>query len=169
LVGRTANGQAFHCATVKLKEIKGEMKKEHKNRKNKLTLAGFLVLSLAFLIGCAGTGKMSPFQIDEMLVRSGFQLRTADTPEKLDFLKSLPKNRFLHKKRNDKELYFYVNDASCQCMYIGNEKAYQHFKQSVKENQLDKRIDTTSSEVQRDMQSFPFDTNNPFNAEDHLP
>lgn len=145
------------------------MKQLFKDKKNTLTYIVLFIFTASFLIGCAGTGKMTAFQMDEMLARSGFQLRTADTPEKLDLLKSLPKNRFLHKKRNDKELYFYVNDASCQCMYIGNEKAYRRFKQSVKENQLDKRIDTTSSEVRRDMQSFPFDTNNPFNAGDHLP
>ncbi|MGA7145042.1 MAG: hypothetical protein WBY47_11110 [Desulfobacterales bacterium] len=145
------------------------MKQLFKDKKNTLTYIVLFIFTASFLIGCAGTGKMTAFQMDEMLARSGFQLRTADTPEKLDLLKSLPKNRFLHKKRNDKELYFYVNDASCRCMYIGNEKAYRRFKQSVKENQLDKRIDTTSSEVRRDMQSFPFDTNNPFNAGDHLP
>jgi hypothetical protein len=145
------------------------VKQLFKDKKNTLTYIVLFIFTASFLIGCAGTGKMTAFQMDEMLARSGFQLRTADTPEKLDLLKSLPKNRFLHKKRNDKELYFYVNDASCRCMYIGNEKAYRRFKQSVKENQLDKRIDTTSSEVRRDMQSFPFDTNNPFNAGDHLP
>jgi len=145
------------------------VKQLFKDKKNTLTYIVLFIFTASFLIGCAGTGKMTAFQMDEMLARSGFQLRTADTPKKLDLLKSLPKNRFLHKKRNDKELYFYVNDASCRCMYIGNEKAYRRFKQSVKENQLDKRIDTTSSEVRRDMQSFPFDTNNPFNAGDHLP
>jgi hypothetical protein len=162
-------GQPYHCATVNLKDIIGEMKKQHDDKNNKLTLAGFLVLSFAFLISCAGTSKMSPFQIDEMLVRSGFQLHTADTPEKLDFLKSLPKNKFLHKMHNKKLLYFYMNDVSCQCMYVGNKKAYLHFKKSVKENQMDERIDTTSSEARQDMENFPFGTNNPFDAEDHLP
>ena len=140
-----------------------------KGKKNTITSAVLFIFALGFVVGCAGTGKMTAFQTDEMLVRAGFQLRTADTPEKRDFLKSLPKNRFLHKMRKDKEIYFYVNDASCQCMYVGNEKAYQRFKESVKENQMDKRIDTTSSEVRRDMGSFPFSTNNPFDAEDHLP
>ena len=127
------------------------------------------MLGFAFLIGCAGTGKMSAIQVDEMLVRAGFQLHTADTPEKLDFLKTLPKNKFLHKVRNDKEFYFYANDASCQCVYVGDEQAYLRFKKSVKENQLDKRIDTTSSDAQQEMESYPFDSNNPFDAGEHLP
>jgi hypothetical protein len=145
------------------------MKKQHKDKKNKLTSAGFFILAFTFFMGCAGTGEMSAFQFNEMLVRSGFQLRTADTPKKLDFLKSLPKNKFLHKMYKDKMFYFYVNDASCQCMYVGDEQAYLRFKQSVKENQMNERIDTTSSEAQQEMESFPFDANSPFNTKDHLP
>ncbi len=145
------------------------MKKQHKDKKKKWVAAGFLVLGFVLLIGCAGTAKMSAFQIDEMLARSGFQLHTADTPKKSRFLKSLPKNKFLHKMYHKKMLYLYVNDPSCHCMYVGDKKAYLHFKHSVKANQMDERIDTTSSEVRQDMGSFPFGTSNPFDNEDHLP
>jgi hypothetical protein len=145
------------------------MKKQHMVKKNILTSAGFLMLGFAFLMGCAGTGKISAFEIDEMLVRAGFQLHTDDTPKKVDFIKSLPKNKFLHKMCNGKMLYFYTNDSSCQCMYVGDEQAYLRFKQSVKEEQMDNRIDTTSSEARQEMGSFPFGPNDPFNAGDHLP
>lgn len=145
------------------------MKQQHKIQKITLISTGFLILAFTFVIGCAGPGKMSPFQVDEMLVRAGFQLHTADTPEKLHFLESLPKNKFLHKVRNGKTFYFFVNDASCRCMYVGDKKNYLHFKKSVKENQLDERIDTTSSEIGRQAESFPYGTNNPFNAGEHLP
>ena len=126
-------------------------------------------MTFAILIGCAGPGKMSSFQVDEMLVRAGFQLHTADTPEKRHFLKSLPENKFMHKVRSGKTFYFYVNDASCNCMYVGDKINYLRFKKSVKENQLDERIDTTSSEIGQQAESFPFSTNNPFNAGEHLP
>lgn len=145
------------------------MKQQLKIQKITLISTGFLIMAFAFLIGCAGTGKMSAFKVDEMLARAGFQLHTADTPEKLHFLKSLPKNKFLHKVRNGKTSYLYVNDASCHCMYVGDKKDYLRFKKSVKENQLDERIDTTSSEIPQQTESFPFGTNNPFNAGEHLP
>jgi hypothetical protein len=145
------------------------MEKQHKGKKNTLTTIGFLALGITFFISCAGTGKMAAFQIDEMLVRSGFQLHTADTPKKRDFLKALPENKFLYKMCNKKMFYFYVDDASCQCLYVGDEQAYLRFKQSVKENQMDERIDTTSSEARQEMENFPFSSNNPFNTEGHLP
>lgn len=144
------------------------MKKQMKGKKNKLTSAGFLMLISVFVIGCAGTSKMSPFQTDEMLVRAGFQLQTADTPKKLHFIKSLPKNKLLHRVHKGKTFYFYVDD-SCQCMYVGSEQAYQRLRKSVKKDQMDERIDTTSSDVQQEMENFPMDTNNPFDFEEHLP
>jgi hypothetical protein len=127
------------------------------------------MLIVAFLMGCAGTGKMSPFQMDEMLVRAGFQLHTADTPKKLDFLKSLPQNELVHKTYNEKMFYFYVDGSSCQCLYVGNEQAYQRFRQSVKEEQMDERIATTSNQAGYEMENIDIDPNNPLNIEGHLP
>lgn len=145
------------------------MKKQIEGKKNKLTSIGFVMLIFAFLIGCAGTGKMSPFQMDEMLVRAGFKLHTADTPKKLDFLKSLPQNELVHKTYNEKMFYFYVDGSSCQCLYVGDEQAYQRFKQSVKEEQMDERIATTSNQARYEMENIDIDPNNPLNIEGRLP
>ena len=145
------------------------MKRQLNGNKNKVILTGFVMLIVAFLMGCAGTGKISPFQMDEMLVRAGFQMHTADTPKKLDFLKSLPQNELVHKTYNEKVSYFYVDGSSCQCMYVGDEQAYQRFKQSVKEEQMDEKIETTSRQAQEEMGNIDIDPNNPFNIEDHLP
>jgi hypothetical protein len=145
------------------------MKKQLKGKKYTLISAGLVMLIVAFLMGCAGTGKMSPFQMDEMLVRAGFQLHTADTPKKLDFLKSLPQNELVHKTYNEKMFYFYVDGSSCQCLYVGNEQAYQRFRQSVKEEQMDERIATTSNQAGYEMENIDIDPNNPLNIEGHLP
>jgi hypothetical protein len=145
------------------------MKKQLKGKKYPLISAGLVMLIVAFLMGCAGTGKMSPFQMDEMLVRAGFQLHTADTPKKLDFLKSLPQNELVHKTYNEKMFYFYVDGSSCQCLYVGNEQAYQRFRQSVKEEQMDERIATTSNQAGYEMENIDIDPNNPLNIEGHLP
>ena len=145
------------------------MKKQLKGKKNKLTSTGFVMLIFAFLIGCAGTGKMTPFQMDEMLVRAGFQLHTADTPKKLDFLKSLPQNELVHKTYNEKMFYFYMDGASCQCVYVGDEQAYQRFKQSVKEEQMDESVATTSNQARYEMENIDIDPNNPLNVEGRLP
>jgi len=149
--------------------VAGEMKKQLKNNKNKVIFLGFIMLILVFPMGCAGTGKLSPFQMDEMLVRAGFQLHTADTAKKLDFLKSLPQNELVHKTYNEKVSYFYVDGSSCQCMYVGDEQAYQRFRQAVKEEQMDEIVATTSHQAQDKMENIDIDPNNPLNLEGHLP
>ena len=145
------------------------MKKQLKGKKNKVISRGFVMMIFAILMGCAGTGRMSPFQMEEMLVRAGFQLHTADTPKKLDFLKSLPQNELVHKTDNEKMFYFYVDGSSCQCMYVGDEQAYLRFRQSVKEEQMDERIATTSRQARDEMENIDIDPNNPLNIEGHLP
>ena len=141
-----------------------------KKQLKKATSTGFVMLIFVILMGgCAGTGKMSPFQMDEMLVRAGFQLHTADTAKKLDFLKSLPQNELVHKTYNEKVSYFYVDGSSCKCMYVGDEKAYQRFRQSVKEEQMDEKIETTSNQAQDKMGNIDIDPNNPLNVEGRLP
>jgi hypothetical protein len=145
------------------------MKKQLKGKKEKVTATGFVMLIFAFLMGCAGTDKIPPFQMDEMLVRAGFQLHTADTPKKLDFLKSLPQNRLVHKTCNEKMFYFYVDGFSCRCMYVGDEQAYLRLRQLVKEEQVDERIATTIDQSQEEMGDIDIDPNNPFNVEGRLP
>ena len=145
------------------------MKKQLKRMKYILAFPGFAMLIFTFLMSCAGTGKMSPFHMDEILVDAGFQLNKADTPKKLSQLKSLPQNELVHKMYNKKKVYFFVDGTSCKCMYVGDEKAYLRFKQLVKEKQMDERIDTTSRQVrEEDMENFPVDPDNPFNIEGHL-
>jgi len=145
------------------------MKKLLKDNKNKVIFSGFVMLIPVFLMGCAGTGKLSPFQMDEMLVRAGFQLHTADTAKKLEFLKSLPQNELVHKTYNEKVSYFYVDGSSCQCIYVGDEQAYQRFRQAVKEEQMDEIVETTSHQAQDKMENIDIDPNNPLNLEGHLP
>ena len=145
------------------------MKKQLKDKKNKVLSTGFIMLIFVFLMGCAGTGKMFPFQMEEMLVRAGFQLHTADTPKKLDFLKSLPQNELVHKTYDEKMFYYYAAESSCQCVYVGDEQAYLRFRQLVKEEQMDERIDTTSTHARDKMENIDIDPNNPLNIEGHLP
>jgi hypothetical protein len=54
-------------------------------------------------------------------------------------------------------------------MYVGDEQAYQRFRQSVKEEQMDEKIETASHQAQDKMGNIDIDPNNPLNLEGHLP
>ena len=120
------------------------MIKQLKNKRNKTTSIVFVMLLFALIFGCAGTQKMSPLQMDELLVRAGFELRTADTPNKLNFIKSLPLKKVVAKKQNGKLHYLYVVDtSSCKCMYVGNGQNYQRLRQMIKDHQMEEKVATT--------------------------
>ena len=120
------------------------MIKQLKNKRNKTTSTVFVMLFFVFIIGCAGTQKTSPLQMYELLVRAGFELRTADTPNKLNFIKSLPQKKVVAKKENEKLYYLYVVDtSSCKCMYVGDEQDYQRLHQMIKEHQMEEKLATT--------------------------
>ena len=115
-----------------------------KNKKNNTTLIVFVMFLFALIISCAGTEKLSPLQMDELLVRAGFELRTADTPNKLNFIKSLPQKKVVAKKQNGKLHYLYVVDtSSCKCMYVGDEQNYQRLHHMIKEHQMEEKMATT--------------------------
>ena len=120
------------------------MIKQLKNKRNKTTSIVFVMLLFALIFGCARTQKMSPLQMDELLVRAGFELRTADTPNKLNFIKSLPLKKVVAKKQNGKLNYLYVVDtSSCKCMYVGNGQNYQRLRQMIKDHQMEEKVATT--------------------------
>jgi hypothetical protein len=115
-----------------------------KNKKNNTILSVIIMFFFALIIGCAGTQKMSSIQMDELLVRAGFDLRTADTPNKLNFIKSLPQQKIVAKKQNEKLHYLYVVDtSSCKCMYVGDGQDYRRLRQMVKDHQMEEKMATT--------------------------
>ena len=120
------------------------MIKQLNKKKSNITSIVFVILLYALIFGCAGTQAASPLQMDELLVRAGFDLRTADTPNKLNFIKSLPEKKVVAKKENGKLYYLYVVDtSSCKCMYVGDGQDYQRLHQMIKENQMEEKLATT--------------------------
>ena len=120
------------------------MTKQIKNKKNNIPPTVFILLLYALVFGCAGTQKTSSLQMDELLVRAGFELRTADTSNKLQFIKSLPLKKVVAKNENGKLHYLYVVDtSSCKCMYVGDGQDYQRLHQMIKELQMEENSATT--------------------------
>jgi hypothetical protein len=77
--------------------------------------------------GCAAKKAQVAMNTERMLHAAGFQMKIADTPEKLDMLKGLAQRKILPHPRNGKMYYLYADAASCQCLYMGTAEAYQRF------------------------------------------
>jgi hypothetical protein len=87
-----------------------------------------IAVTLGFaLASCAAKRAQQAVNTERMLHVAGFQLKIADTPEKLEMLKGMPQRRITPYPRGDKIFYVYADATSCRCMYVGTPEAYQRY------------------------------------------
>jgi len=106
-----------------------------KSRMTWLKYMGIItVLSIA-LAGCAAMKKSEATDTEQLLAAAGFKMKLADTPERLAHLKTLTQLKVVPHDRNGKMYYVYADAADCQCLYAGNQEAYQRYENlAVKQN-----------------------------------
>jgi hypothetical protein len=87
------------------------------------------------LAGCAAVQKSDATDTEQMLAAAGFNMRPADTPEKLAHLKTLTQRKLISHERDGKVYFVYADADNCKCLYAGNQENYQSYeKLSVKQN-----------------------------------
>jgi hypothetical protein len=92
------------------------------------------VLGIA-LAGCAAMEKSNATDTEQLLAAAGFNMKLADTPEKLSHLKTLTQRKVVAHERNGKMYYVYADADFCKCLYAGNEEEYQRYQNlSVKQD-----------------------------------
>ncbi len=108
--------------------------------RNKPTLALFAV--------CASVSACTPVQNKEdMLAAAGFTLEPANTPQRQGLLASLPPHKFVQRVHNKVVAYTYADPTICDCLYVGNQAAYDQYRREVaeknfvKEQQMDAQIE----------------------------
>ena len=97
-----------------------------------IALIGIAVMFTA----CAAIQNRDAIGMERVLAASGFQMRLADTPQKLDHLKSMTQRKLVLHQHDDKIYYVYADASSCKCLYVGNEKAYQRYQKLAIEKSI---------------------------------
>jgi hypothetical protein len=65
-----------------------------------------------------------------IMINSGFVMRAADTPAKLERLRSFPKDKFVARKTRDGRLYYiYADPDLCVCAYVGTPQAMASYRE----------------------------------------
>lgn len=109
--------------------------------KLKVWIIGITGLGI-MLSGCAIFHSSSVNDTEDMLSAAGFKVKLADTPEKLEHLKSLSQHMLIPRERDGNVYYFYA-DADNKQLFLGDEQAYQNYqiqRQRQKEDALDKEL-----------------------------
>jgi len=97
--------------------------------KKRLTAA----LALGGLAALDAAAQMPQTQqdIDRLLEQSGFIMRSADTPRKVERMKLLPAHKFVARNAPSGRYYIYTDPDLCICVFVGSEQALSNYKSQV--------------------------------------
>ena len=87
------------------------------------------VILVVLFAGCAAMREEHARDKENMLAAAGFQMKPADTPKRVAHLQMLTPLKLLPYTRTDgKLLYVYADPKGCNCLYVGDETAYQRYR-----------------------------------------
>jgi len=68
---------------------------------------------------------------EDMLAAAGFTLVPANTPQRQVSLAALPPHKFVRQSRNNTVIFTYADPTICNCLYVGNQTAYDRYRSEV--------------------------------------
>lgn len=87
------------------------------------------------LTGCASIANQSAMDTERRLSAAGFQMKLADTPEKMARLKTITERKIIPKTMDGRTVFVYADATSCKCIYVGSEANYQAYQRlSIQQN-----------------------------------
>jgi hypothetical protein len=93
---------------------------------------------MASLSACASMGAENT---EDTLSASGFQMKVADTPQKMALLQAMTQNKIMVHAKNGVNYYLYADAAGCHCLYGGVEANYQRYQQlRIAQNIADEQV-----------------------------
>lgn len=78
--------------------------------------------------GCQSIEEERAVDTEGLLQQAGFQVRFADSAQRLEHVKALEQRSFVRKERNGQPFYIYADAQGCKCMYYGTQAEYQKYR-----------------------------------------
>ena len=95
------------------------------------------VSSAALLLaGCAAIRQSNAVDTERALAASGFQMKMADTPAKLQQVQGLPQRKLFPQTIDGAVRYVYADATYCKCVYAGSEKSYQNYARLQEQQEI---------------------------------
>jgi hypothetical protein len=97
--------------------------------------AAAAVLAVGGLVFSSCSIPQNVARMEALMIKAGFQVRRADTPERLEHLKTLTPLKLVRHDREGTPHYVFADPEGCQCVYVGNEAAYQQYRKLAQASQ----------------------------------
>jgi hypothetical protein len=111
----------------------------------------FLIL-FGLMISCASAEKDRTQNTEQMLSAAGFKPLLADTEARMAHLASLPQHKVVPQEHKGKLFYIYADETVCNCLFIGDQAAYQQYSQMAVQNRQIQEQEQ-SSEMEEDAEA----------------
>ncbi len=92
-------------------------------------VAAVTMLGAAALAGCAMMERQEVTDVERMLSAAGFQMKYADTPDKLAHLQTLTPMKLVPHNDGDRVRFVYADAKYCKCLFAGDQEDYQRYQQ----------------------------------------
>lgn len=101
---------------------------------------------------CAGASAcaMQVQNKEDMLAAAGFTLVPANTPQRQASLSQLPPHKFAHQVRNNRVVFVYADPTICDCLYVGDQAAYDRYRANVFQKNIANEQEMTAQMYQMD-------------------
>jgi hypothetical protein len=94
--------------------------------------AALAIVALVFQ-SCAVPQNVA--RMEALMIKAGFQVRRADTAERLAHLRTLTPLKLIRHDRDGAPYYVFADPDGCQCVYVGNAAAYQQYRKLAEDSQ----------------------------------
>lgn len=74
--------------------------------------------------------------MQNMLAASGFQMKMADSPEKLAHVQSFPQRKVVPVQREGQLKFVWADAQDCKCLYVGDEANYQSYAKLAEQEKM---------------------------------
>ena len=100
----------------------------------RLLIATALVATLS--LGCAAMQRSEAIRTERVLAAAGFQMKMADTPEKLAKVQGMTQRKLQPHDKDGEVFFVYADALECNCVYVSTEAAHQRYQQLALKQEL---------------------------------
>lgn len=92
-----------------------------------MKLNGFASIAAALAVLCA-TPASAQLAAGQRLEDAGFKMREANSPQKMERLRSLTPHKLIARQKNGVPYYLYADPDYCKCLFIGDKLAFENYR-----------------------------------------
>ena len=94
-------------------------------KRNSFAATAFTIITLCAL---PALPAMAQRATGMLLEDAGFKMREANTPQRMERLRSLTPHKLIARQKNGVPYYLYADPDDCKCLFVGDKIAFENYR-----------------------------------------